>query len=633
MKRRMLIIGLSALVMLAASCKKNNDSDVRFKATIEDNGSKTHLYEGNKLAWNANDQIRVFGSGGSYGDYTAANIQDASNSKQAEFTGADINSNDYYRAFYPVTTAPSLSGETFTFTMPASQTYCSDGTFANTLNPMLAKDKANTGSTTTLHFTNLFGVLKIYVEKSNVAATKAVLTVPDGAPALTGTFTANCDNLTVTGPAATEANRKLTLDLGGSLPLAGKYFYFVLPPGALAQGFTIAFYDHVDDGDAVLKKSTVTTGYNLLGNHIVGATMDVELETIGIMTSSTQVIEFAPGNLQYQASSGNWRFAEHAWDFIDGVEIVWGNGVGAWQVQFNGTPTGNNTPLAGVNIYGTNNQLLSFSEVRDTQTAWIDLFGWGATGRVQNTMVYGPCIPFSTNEDWVDTQYQPWQCFNNQHAGRDYSIGYGPFGTGTTLTGDWEWGTNDMKYYNGDDAGDNWRTLSKEEWDYLINNTSKFGYAEFTDHPFVDQSGQSRQRCLSGFVFLPIGFIDPKCGADGKAFVHAPAGYVGYNQYRDNQYTEDTWPLMEAAGAAFIPCAGTRGEYGVTNAASGLHGGMVCQYWSSTADPDNPKKAFVFRNENGSETAGAEARTQDSDRSAGCSVRLARNVKTIDPVE
>jgi len=64
-----------------------------------------------------------------------------------------------------------------------------------------------------------------------------------------------------------------------------------------------------------------------------------------------RTVHFSKGNLQYQASTGTWQFANNQYDCIGNV-------------------AGNNTKTE-----------------RDTQSAWIDLFGWGATGRTILTAV------------------------------------------------------------------------------------------------------------------------------------------------------------------------------------------------------------------------------------------------------
>lgn len=64
--------------------------------------------------------------------------------------------------------------------------------------------------------------------------------------------------------------------------------------------------------------------------------------------SETKKVYFAPGNLQYQASTGTWRFAEHQYDYV-----------------------------------GEDNEHIS-----STYSGWIDLFGWGTwTGSSPNPYI------------------------------------------------------------------------------------------------------------------------------------------------------------------------------------------------------------------------------------------------------
>ena len=59
---------------------------------------------------------------------------------------------------------------------------------------------------------------------------------------------------------------------------------------------------------------------------------------------------FSPGNLQYLASTGEWRFAQHQWDVV-------GNAAGNTTAQADG---------------------------RDSQPYWIDLFCWGTGSNAVN---------------------------------------------------------------------------------------------------------------------------------------------------------------------------------------------------------------------------------------------------------
>ena len=116
---------------------------------------------------------------------------------------------------------------------------------------------------------------------------------------------------------------------------------------------------------------------------------------------------FSQGNLQYQASSGTWRFAEHQIDYL-----------------------------------GEENENIS-----STNSGWIDLFGWGTSG--WNSGV--PC-------------YQPWS------ISRD-CVDYFPGYSNHNMTGSYanaDWGVYNPISNGGNQAG-LWRTMTKDEWLYLTN--------------------------------------------------------------------------------------------------------------------------------------------------------------------
>ena len=69
--------------------------------------------------------------------------------------------------------------------------------------------------------------------------------------------------------------------------------------------------------------------------------------------SATQQVYFSQGNLQYQASTDTWRFAEHQYDYV-------------------GTQTADDYGYYGGNVSGSDN-----SSISSTYSGWIDLFGWG----------------------------------------------------------------------------------------------------------------------------------------------------------------------------------------------------------------------------------------------------------------
>ena len=168
------------------------------------------------------------------------------------------------------------------------------------------------------------------------------------------------------------------------------------------------------------------------------------------------------------------------------------------------------------------------SNISATYSGWIDLFGWG-TGN-------NPTLSIS-----------PY-----------YMSGY------ETFT---EWGNN---HINGVGEIINlWRTLTQAEWDYIFNtrsNTTNLGTANA-------RFAKGRVNNLCGIILFPNGYTHPT-GVTVPTCINLIAiGWV-------NNYSEIQWAAMEAAGAVFLPAAGSRtmtqvstvGEYG--------------NYWSSTPDPN-----------------------------------------------
>ncbi len=126
--------------------------------------------------------------------------------------------------------------------------------------------------------------------------------------------------------------------------------------------------------------------------------------------SANKKVYFSKGNLQYQASTNTWRFAENQWDRI-----------------------------------GTGN-----SNISSSNTGWIDLFGWGTSGYNHGA-----------------TCYQPWStsttCSNYYAYGSSTNHLY-------NSTGKADWGYNAI--LNGGNQEKQWRTLTggdNGEWEYLLN--------------------------------------------------------------------------------------------------------------------------------------------------------------------
>ena len=208
--------------------------------------------------------------------------------------------------------------------------------------------------------------------------------------------------------------------------------------------------------------------------------------------SVSKQIYFSQGNLQYQASTGTWKFADNQYDMI-----------------------------------GADN-----ANISETYEGWIDLFGWGTSGWNSGANAYQP---YSTSTNIKD------------------------YFTKNDLTGDYanaDWGVYNAVVNGGNQTG-LWRTLTGEEWGYLISTrtdaSSKKALASIDG--------------INGLVLLPDNWTLP----DGLAF------NSGISDYEQNAYSATEWVKMERNGAVFLPAAGYRSD---TVARDWNSQG---EYWSSSA--------------------------------------------------
>ena len=169
---------------------------------------------------------------------------------------------------------------------------------------------------------------------------------------------------------------------------------------------------------------------------------------------------------------------------------------------------------------GADNQYIA-----DDYDGWLDLFGWSTNG---GTVKFG--VSTSTTYD-------------------DY---HGDFV---------DWGTNQI----GEDAPNTWRTLTKDEWKYVLDS-----------RPYASTlRGVAQVDGVNGLFLLPDNW---ECPSDitFKIGFHSDCSVEAYGLYQT--FTADEWMLMEAAGAIFLPAAGYRSG---TSVSSVQYGGY---YWSATED-------------------------------------------------
>lgn len=225
--------------------------------------------------------------------------------------------------------------------------------------------------------------------------------------------------------------------------------------------------------------------------------------------SDTKQVYFSKGNLQYQASMDKWRFAENQYDYVGEAN----------------------------------------SNISSYYDGWIDLFGWGTSGYNHGAVCY-----------------QPWSTSNNDE---DY-FAYGNYNYNLSdQTGQADWGYNVIS--NGGNTFRLWRTLTNEEWVYLINtrNTSsgiKYAKAQVND--------------IKGVILLPDNW-----SSDTYSLNNTNTSYAAYTT---NVITTTNWSILEQAGAVFLPAAGYR--INTTMNYIGSQG----RYWSTTIFNGNYACDIIF---------------------------------------
>ena len=206
-------------------------------------------------------------------------------------------------------------------------------------------------------------------------------------------------------------------------------------------------------------------------------------------------VYFSKGNLQYQAYTDTWRFAEHQWNYV-----------------------------------GEGN-----SNISPTYDGWIDLFGWGTSG-------------YHDSIDPNNVYYHPWDILDTVHLiiDRDFNpSGFGPSSNMASidLTGssaNYDWGVFNPIINGGNQKG-LWRTMTTEEWDFVLekrHTVSGIRYAKATLGP------------VNGLILFPDNWdehlFSPNSPNQGTA--HHSENVIDFPQ----------WDTLQNAGAVFLPTSGSR---------------------------------------------------------------------------
>ena len=237
--------------------------------------------------------------------------------------------------------------------------------------------------------------------------------------------------------------------------------------------------------------------------------------------SETHQVQFSQGNLQYIGSAATpyWRFAEHQWDYF-------------------GTTTGQNSSNQNVDR---------------------DLFGWGTSGWDNGNMYYQP---YNTEQFW------------------DSNTGYGYGPTDGTdynynLTGDYanaDWGVYSA-ILNGGNASHQWRTMTYNEWNYLINTRATASSIRYA---------KAQVYGVNGLVVLPD---------DWDASLYT-LNYTNNSQapFNSNVIADADWATIESNGAVFLPFVN------VCLDGNSFNYGSYSYYWSVSSNTNSHAYCLSFNN-------------------------------------
>ena len=303
------------------------------------------------------------------------------------------------------------------------------------------------------------------------------------------------------------------------------------------SGYT--FTNWTENGNPVSTSASYT--FTVVGDRTLVANFSYNGGNSGITgaldgvfsVSENSHVNFSQGNLQYQASTNTWRFAPNQYDCV-----------------------------------GDANQSIS-----QTNSGWIDLLGWGTSGYDHGAVCYQPWSTSTNNSD-----YYPY--------GSNISNLY-------NQTGQADWGYNAIAN-GGNQENCGWRTLTKDEWDYLFNSRNTANGIRFA---------KAQVNGVNGVILLPDDWN---------------ANYYVLNNtnnesadFASNTISASQWNTLDQHGAVFLAAAGYRNGASVENVS------YLGAYWSSSYNNSSSVYTVFFYSSNLSTS-------EKNSRRFGQSVRLVR---------
>ena len=201
---------------------------------------------------------------------------------------------------------------------------------------------------------------------------------------------------------------------------------------------------------------------------------------------STTTSTYRP-NTRFNGKGGTiWHFAEKQWDYIGSAN----------------------------------------ANISSSYAGWIDLFGWGTSGHPHGAVCYQPWSTSMTNSDYYAYGSESYNLFDQ--------------------TGEADWGCNPIS--NGGNKPNQWRTLTGEEWGYVIDSRST---ASGNRYAKAQVSG------VNGMILLPDNW--------NTSYYSLSSMNNASANYTVNIISASQWSTLEQHGAVFLPAAGYRAGTSLSN--------------------------------------------------------------------
>ena len=293
--------------MLAVSCQKERFGGMTL-LTEGFNGNNTKvLVNDTASTWATGDEVRI-------------NDQVATVSVSASTASVHLNEGvtaPFY-GVYPASIYSSNDGASYTLNLPATYTYASNGTNQVLGSPMVGY----TTDESTMVFKHLTAAVTVQVVNYHYDYAIVVdsVQVTSNNYKLCGEMTVSIASDITVDPVATDdaSLKSVKMKMSSGITIAaGDSTAVQVPvlPAGDGNKFTVTVWAHRADQASVAVELTRT---QTTGGALLRANLGYARYTLGgpFSVSASKKVVFSGGNLQYKASTGTWRFAEHQYDYI-----------------------------------------------------------------------------------------------------------------------------------------------------------------------------------------------------------------------------------------------------------------------------------------------------------------------------